>query len=147
MDALTSLTGLIEQLGQQTGLGPLAFDSAGVCALQIGPSVVHLSAEAGAELPLFYVPIGPLPEARYRRMLEANFSQAPGSLALDPRSGQAMLVARPRLAGMTMTEFEDTLHALANSAEEWSATPDEPAPESQDVPVGADAFASSMIKG
>jgi hypothetical protein len=118
---------LLGELGRKTGLGTLALDSNGVCALGFGEELtLHLFAEDGAERTLLYVPLGPLPAERrhelQQAMLEANLrDDLPGALGLDHRTGEAMLACRIRLEEIDYSTFEQLLERLVAAGLTWQA--------------------------
>ncbi|MFO1058431.1 MAG: CesT family type III secretion system chaperone [Dongiaceae bacterium] len=98
MSARDRLGECVERLGRRLGMPALALDANGICAIDVeGRLLLHLFADPGAETAVLYIPLGPLPgdgeAAMHRSMLEANARDGlPGALAIDPRTGEAMLV-------------------------------------------------------
>lgn len=127
MAARERLEGLLGELGRRTGLGALTLDGNGVCALGFGEKLtLHLFAEDGAERALLYVPLGPLPAERraelQQAMLEANLrDDLPGALALDHRTGEAMLACRHPLEEIDGAAFEQLLERLIAAGLSWRA--------------------------
>lgn len=125
MTARDRLGELVGELGRQTGMPALALDANGICALSVeGRLVLHLFAEEGAEHAVLYAPLGPLPAegqaALQRAMLEANAQDGiPGALALDPHTGQAMLVRHDPLTGLDGAAFALLLERLVATALAW----------------------------
>jgi hypothetical protein len=124
-----ALARLLAEFGRTSGIGSLALDASGVCALAFdGEVIIHLAAEAD-DAALLYVAVGqPVPEplqaAMYRRFLEAN-ARGGGPravrLALDPRDGAPLLCCPIAADRLSYAEFEAALLWLADAAETWSA--------------------------
>ncbi|MFO1056964.1 MAG: type III secretion system chaperone [Dongiaceae bacterium] len=125
MTARDRLGEAVGRLGQRLGMPGLALNADGICALSIeGRLVLHLFADAAADHAVLYVPLGPLPAesraAMHRSMLEANAQDGlPGALAIDPRTGEAMLVRNDPLRDPDDAAFERLLEQMIATALAW----------------------------
>lgn len=119
----SALQGVLDELGDKLGLGPLALDANGVCALAVdGRLVVHLAVDEGEDRAVVYAPLGSLPtverEAVLTAMLQAN-ATGWAVLALEPDSGQPVLIHRFALRDVDRSALELLLERFIATAGDW----------------------------
>lgn len=113
----------LERFGRERNLTlpPLGEDGTG--SIQRGSAVVsiHVLWDRGVLLVLSKVADAPsLDAARARRLLAASFAETgDAAFALHPQSGDLYLRILRGLDGLDYEEFEDLVHSIAKTADEW----------------------------
>lgn len=113
----------LERFGRERNLTlpPLGEDGTG--SIQRGSAVVtiHVLWDRGVLLVLSKVAEAPsLDAARARRLLVASFVETgDAAFALHPQSGDLYLRILRGLDGLDYEEFEDLVHSIAKTADEW----------------------------
>jgi len=149
MTSEPALALLIGELGDRMGLGELALDADGGCALRFdGRSVVNMQYRANEDALWFYSDLG-VPAsgpAIYADLLQANLfwrMTFGATLSLSGDDPPHVILAMPLAwRGLNGTQLAGTLETFLNTAEDWAElVADRAVPE---TPV--DDTAAGMIK-
>lgn len=135
-----ALQGVLDELGNKVGLGSLTLDAHGVCALAVdGRLVVHLAVDEGEGRAVVYATLGNLPpgerEALLTGMLQAN-ATGWAVLALEPASGQPVLIHRFAVRDVDRSTLELLLEQFIAAAGDWQTALASRAPASAPADAG-----------
>lgn len=123
VDPRVRVAGYLDRFGRERNmtLAPLSED--GVGSVQRGSAVVtiHVLADKGVLLLLARIAKQPqLDEAKARRLLAMSFVETgDAAFALHPQSGDLYLRILRGLDGLDYEEFEDLVHSIAKTADQW----------------------------
>lgn len=123
VDVRARVAGFLAQFGRERNLVLPPLSAEGVGSIQRGSAVVtiHVLAERGVLLLLSKVAAAPQLDAeRARRLLTASFLETgDAAFALHPQTGDLYLRILRGLDGLDYQEFEDIVHAIAQTADRW----------------------------
>lgn len=113
----------LEQFGRDRNLTLPALSADGVGSIQRGTAVVTIHVMADREVLLLLAKVAEAPQldaAKATRLLTASFVETgDAAFAVHPQTGDLYLRILRGLDGLDYTEFEDIVHSIAKTADEW----------------------------
>lgn len=115
-------TKVSEATGLEVCVDPL--DADGYTSVARGSATVGINVIEEQDILMFLCRIMKVPQKRqlefYRRLLELNYlATSDGAFAIERETDTIYLRARRPLAGLDYEEFEDMLHTVAATGDEW----------------------------
>jgi hypothetical protein len=113
----------LDQFGRERNLTLPPLSAEGTGSIQRGSAVVtiHVLTDRGVLLLLSKVAKAPeLDSTKARRLLSLSFVETgDAAFALHPQTGDLYLRILRGLDGLDYTEFEELVHSIAKTADEW----------------------------
>ena len=122
-DPKARIAEFLQRFGHERNLTLPPLSEDGVGSIQRGSAVVtiHVLAEKDVLLVLSRVATAPALDAdKAKRLLTASFTETgDAAFALHPQTGDLYLRIFRGLTGLDYDEFEDIVHSIARSADQW----------------------------
>jgi hypothetical protein len=113
----------LEQFGRDRNLTLPPLSADGVGSIQRGTAVVTIHVMADRDVLLLLSKVADAPKldaAKATRLLTASFVETgDAAFAVHPQTGDLYLRILRGLDGLDYTEFEDIVHSIAKTADEW----------------------------
>lgn len=123
LDSRARIAEYLDRFGRERNLNLPPMSDDGVGTIQRGSAVVsiHVLDSKGILLLLSRVAKQPtLDEAKLKKLMSASFTETgDAAFALHPQTGDLYLRILRGLEGLDYEEFEDLVHSIAQTADNW----------------------------